>query len=245
MGALFKIQHWPGGGTILTIGLVTEAVLFLMFAFAPQAHDWDWSKVYPQLGSDWEGDDEEIVQPSNKPGVSASASLDKMFDRANIDQTMIDKLGKGMSNLSESVTKIGELGNASVATSEYAKNVKTASQSLMQMNKSYAGVVGSMTEMGKVATDVQQYSQQLQGVTKNLNQLNAVYEMELKDANNHLKSMNKFYSNLASAMENMTEANKDTQQFRSEMSKLNGNLTSLNNVYGGMLSAMKGTPQKA
>jgi len=51
--------------------------------------------------------------------------------------------------------------------------------------------------------------------------------------------MNKFYGNLSSAMENMSEASKDTQQFRDELSKLSKNLTSLNNVYGNMLAAMK------
>jgi len=63
--------------------------------------------------------------------------------------------------------------------------------------------------------------------------------MELQDANNHLRAMNKFYGNLSSAMENMSEASKDTQQFRDELSKLSKNLTSLNNVYGNMLAAMK------
>jgi hypothetical protein len=41
-------------------------------------------------------------------------------------------------------------------------------------------------------------------------------------------------------MEAMSEASRDTQQFKVELSKLTSNLTSLNNVYGSMLSAMKG-----
>ena len=28
VGALFKIQHWPGAGVMLTVGLLTEAVIF-------------------------------------------------------------------------------------------------------------------------------------------------------------------------------------------------------------------------
>ena len=64
--------------------------------------------------------------------------------------------------------------------------------------------------------------------------------MELQDANNHLRAMNKFYGNLSSAMESMADASKDTQQFKEELAKLSKNLGSLNNVYGSMLSAMKG-----
>jgi gliding motility-associated protein GldL len=242
VGALFKIMHWPGAGPMLIVGLGTEAVLFAMFAFAPQAHEWDWSKVYPQLREDYSGSSSEF--PSEDPalakkGKDAVSLLGTMFGKANISQDLVDKLGKGMLSLTENVKSIGELGSVTVATSEYAKNIKVASSSLTEMNKSYANVVTSMSEMSGAANDVKKYSEQLTAVTKNLGALNAVYEMELQDANNHIKSMNKFYSNLSSAMENMTEATKDTQQFKVEMGKLTGNLVSLNNVYGGMLSAMK------
>ena len=32
VGALFKIMHWPGAGIMLTIGLLTEAVIFFFSA---------------------------------------------------------------------------------------------------------------------------------------------------------------------------------------------------------------------
>ena len=39
IGALFKIQHWPLAGTMLTIGLLTEAVIFFFSAFEPLQKD--------------------------------------------------------------------------------------------------------------------------------------------------------------------------------------------------------------
>ena len=33
LGALFKIQHWEGGSLLLTIGMITEAVVFAYSAF--------------------------------------------------------------------------------------------------------------------------------------------------------------------------------------------------------------------
>jgi gliding motility-associated protein GldL len=35
VGALFKIQHWPGAGLMLIVGLGTEAVIFIFSAFEP------------------------------------------------------------------------------------------------------------------------------------------------------------------------------------------------------------------
>ena len=33
IGLLFKIQHWPYGGTFISAGLITEAALFFLLGF--------------------------------------------------------------------------------------------------------------------------------------------------------------------------------------------------------------------
>jgi gliding motility-associated protein GldL len=108
------------------------------------------------------------------------------------------------------------------------------------MNKSYASTVTAMADMANASKDAKEYHTQVQGVTKNLGALNAVYEMELQDANNHVKAMHKFYSNVTAAMESMAKAGDDTKKFSDQMNQLNSNITSLNRVYGNMLAAMRG-----
>ena len=48
IGAMFKIQHWPGAGPMLVVGLSTEAVIFFFSAFEKPHEDPDWSLVYPE-----------------------------------------------------------------------------------------------------------------------------------------------------------------------------------------------------
>lgn len=239
MGALFKIQHYPGADIMLIVGLVTEAVIFFFSAFEPKHLDPDWSKVYPELAEDYSG--AAVVQRTNgAQNGSVTKKFDHMLESAKIGPELIESLGKGMRNLSDSASKMTTLTSAAVATDEYARNVQVASKSLLDMNKSYASTVDAMSEMANASKDAKEYHSQVQSVTKNLGALNAVYEMELQDANSHLKAMNKFYSNISTAMESMSEATKETEQFKGELSKLTGNLTSLNRVYGSMLTAMKG-----
>lgn len=237
VGAMFKIMHWPFAGLMLVVGLSTEAVIFAFSAFQPVHKDPDWSRVYPQLADDYEGYEEEGEVATDG---SLTRKLDDMLSDANLNQDVINRLGAGFSNLASSVTNLKDLTDASVASNEYAQNVKTASSSILEMNKSYARTVDAMSEMANASQDAKEYHSQVQSITKNLGALNAVYEMELADANNHLRAMNKFYSNLSSAMEKMADASKDTETFKTELAKLSGNLTKLNNVYGNMLSAMKG-----
>ncbi len=66
----------------------------------------------------------------------------------------------------------------------------------------------------------QEYQSQVQKMSKNLGALNAVYELELQDANIRLKNMNKFYAHLTSVMEGIAGANKETEQFKEEIAKL-------------------------
>ena len=49
IGALFKIQHWPYGSLILTIGMIVEAIVFTISAFEKSQAELDWSLVYPEL----------------------------------------------------------------------------------------------------------------------------------------------------------------------------------------------------
>ena len=239
IGAMFKILHFEGANEMLMIGLTTEAIIFFLSAFEPPHSEPDWSKVYPELSEDYEGS---ATSPrlSNKPGVSPTQELDKMMEKAKIGPELIESLGKGMKNMAESASKMSTLADAAVATNDYAKNVKSASQSLSEMNKSYASTAQAMAAMADATRDSKEYHTQVQNVTKNLSALNAVYEMELKDADSHVKAMNKFYTNMAGALEGMTQAGEKTKSFANELDKLTGNLTSLNRVYGDMLTAMRG-----
>ncbi len=242
VGAMFKILHLPGASEMLGIGLTTEAIIFFLSAFEPKHKELDWSKVYPELADDYEGGapaPRKAVSGSNQ-GDSVTKQLDKMMESAKIGPELIESLGKGLRNMSESAKGLGQLSNAAAATNDYAENVKKASASLQGLNSSYATTAKAVSEMANASKDAKEFHTQVQAVTKNLGALNAVYEMELQDANSHVKAMNKFYSNVTAAMESMAQAGKDTEQFKAELSKLTSNISSLNKVYGNMLTAMKG-----
>ncbi len=242
LGALFKIQHWDGGSEMLTIGLGTEVVIFLLYALQTltQSADRepDWTRVYPELADDYTGP--AINRVSSGPSSGVTAKLDNMLDNAKISPDVFDSLGKNFKNLSDTVGKLTDITDATVATTDYAKNVKSASVAISDMNKSYGVAINAMSSMADATKDAQSYRDQFQQITKNMGALNAVYELELQDTTKHLKAMNAFYGNLTAAMENMADATKESQVFKAEMNKLTTNISSLNGIYGNMLTAMRG-----
>jgi gliding motility-associated protein GldL len=239
VGALFKILHIEGADLMLMIGLLTEAGIFFLSAFEPPHQELDWSKVYPELSEDYEAP-ATSTRLSNKPGVSLTAQLDASLEKAKIGPELLDSLGKGLNNLAESTKKMGTLADAAVATNDYALNVKKASTQLLEMNKSYDTAIKAVSSMSDASKDAGEYHSQVQKVTKNLAALNSVYEMELKDADSHVKNMNKFYESLTGAMNGLSKVGDNTAKFTNELGKLTDNLTALNTVYGSMLTAMKG-----
>lgn len=244
LGALAKIQHWEWGGPLLTAGLLTEVVIFALYALQtfvqPVAKEPDWARVYPELADGYDGPPISHSIKSPSAGAGLTAGMDKLLADAKVTPDIFDNLGKNLRSLNSTVEKISDISDATVATSEYANNVKSASAAISDMNKSYGVAISAMSSMTDATKDAQQYREQFQQITRNMGALNAVYELELQDTTKHLKAMNAFYSNLSSAMENMADATKESQQFKTEISKLTGNITSLNNVYGNMLSAMRG-----
>lgn len=244
IGALFKIEHLPGASYMLGGGLIVEAALFFLGVFQPaappEAH-YDWEKVYPGLV-----DPNAAPAAKNEPkkddkkSLAALSAIDKMLEESNLNADVFKNFGNGMKSLTTSVGQMKDLTNVSVASDEYTKSLQSATKSITDLNKAYAGVTTAMAQMGDSVKDAKAYHEQIQVITKNLGALNTVYEMELRDANSHLKAMNKFYQNLTVAMESMADASKESQTFKTQMTSLTTNLTSLNKVYGNMLSAMKG-----
>ncbi|MFI5163294.1 MAG: gliding motility protein GldL [Sphingobacteriales bacterium] len=241
IGLLFKIQHWPYGTLFITAGLTTEAALFFLLGFQrerEEAHI-DWTRVYPELSEEFKG---ELPEASPRGvgggGGSNTAALDKMLADAKIGPELIGSLGDGLRTFGDKVATISSVADAGTATSEFAGKIKTASASYDKLSSAFETASQNLAELADSNVDSKAYHEQVNNLAKNLSALNAVYELELQDSSVHLKSMNKFYHNMAATMQNFNESLEDSQQFKTEVTRLAKNLNSLNAIYGNMLSAM-------
>eukprot|EP00389_Voromonas_pontica_P004688 GDKH01006975.1.p1 GENE.GDKH01006975.1~~GDKH01006975.1.p1 ORF type:complete len:226 (+),score=30.45 GDKH01006975.1:24-680(+) len=179
VGALFKIQHWPGADLMLIAGLGTEALIFLVSAFEPPHQEPDWTLVYPELAG---MEPSEASRKETKDQGSISQQLDKMLEEAKVSPDLIGSLGTGLKSLSDNVSSMANLTNASVATSEYTDNVQKASKSLEEVNSSYHRAADAMNTLASVSQGTKDYQDQVEHITaemnrltKNLSSLNTVY----------------------------------------------------------------------
>jgi gliding motility-associated protein GldL len=239
IGALAKLNHYSWASYALFVGLVTEAIIFAISGIIPPEPDYYWEKIYPGL-DEYDGNVAGAAAgAAGKDKKSLSGELDKMFEAAKLDQNLVTRFGDNLRGFSDHINKMGDLANATVASNEFAGAAKTAAGALNGVKDAFSGAADGMSKLAAASGDASKYHEQVQSATKNLAALNAVYELELQDTNNHLKTMNKFITNLGGAMTNLEASLADTDRFKTQMGNLAGNLEKLNNIYGNMLSAMK------
>jgi gliding motility-associated protein GldL len=237
IGLLFKIQHWPNATIFITVGLGTEALLFLILGFDRPHAEIDWTRAYPELSEDFDGElpEKEVKEKSNFP---ATAALDKMLTDAKIGPQLITSLADGLRTFGDKVASISRVTDAGDATMAFTAKLKQATASYDSLNGAFSKATANLTELANSSTDSKAYHEQISALAKNLSSLNSVYELELQDSSAHFATMNKFYQNIAVTMGNFNESLSDSKTFKEEVSRLSKNLTVLNAIYGNMISAM-------
>jgi len=197
VGALFKIIHLPGANQMLTVGLLTEAVIFFFSAFEPPHVEPDWSLVYPELAGMYNDDADDSVLDKRK---TPTERLDEMFEKGNINDEVIGRLGEGLQKLSETANQIGQATEAAVASKEFASSLQSASETARKLND-------VMVQDLNAATN---YSESVAKVTENANALvrsfdesntSAVeFSKQVQELNKRMSNLNKVYGNMLSAM---------------------------------------------
>jgi gliding motility-associated protein GldL len=217
-GAWAKILHKGFADFMLTVGLLTEATIFLVYAFLPPP------------GSEMKGIADALSKSSGAAGNPALASMDKMLQEAEINPANMKRLADNFQRFGTTVEQISDIADVSKATTDYTKKTQEAAAALGQMKDAYVAS----------AATVRNFNEQVQTLTKNLGSLNTIYELELQDTNTHLKAMNTFYSNLVNASQTMQNSADDAKKTQEQIALLAKNLGNLNSVYGNMLAAMQG-----
>lgn len=248
IGAWAKILHLEIANVMITVGLLTEAGIFVISAFEPPAEDLDWTLVYPELA----GLPAEAGKGSSRGGGGAvgnivlkdsvTQELDKMLAEAKIGPELLESLGSSIKRLGDNTNQLADISGASLATDEYVKSVSNASQTVSQLSDSYVKAAESLTGLSVSNSDGQSYGEQLQRVSKNLSALNNVYELQLEGSKDYLEATSKVYGNIAELLNNLGASVEDTKRYKNEIAKLGDNLSALNNVYGNMLTAMNVRP---
>jgi len=181
VGALFKIIHYEigplTGNVMLTIGLVTEAIIFALSAFEPVDDEYDWSLVYPELAGGQAS--AKKGEPKQDAQGMLSQKLDNLLKEAKIDGALISSLGDSIKNFEGAARGMGSTVDSIAATKKYGEELSLAAAQMESLNSLYKVQLESANKQASInqesVENASKLKEQMQSLASNLSSLNGVY----------------------------------------------------------------------
>ncbi len=232
IGALFKIQHWPGAGVALASGLIIESIIFFFSAFEPLHEELDWTLVYPELAG--MSDPDEIDEYKEQAIADRNVGLqkfDELFEQSQINAEDVRSLGKHLNTISTTTETIGDITSASLATKEYFNKMGTAAEKMDNVATAYGTNTGELNE--SVNTLASSY--------KNTASLIDAKGKDIADkfASSSANLTATYEAMSGEVKEEHTNISQSQKQFNQQLEALNKNLADLNLSYTDQVKGSK------
>jgi len=200
LGALTKLINLPGADWLLVVGLLTEAVIFVIYAFLPP----------PDMGT-----------PSSGVGSGATESVVSSMEAAKLDEAAFKKLSTSFEKLNDTAKHLGDLADMAKSSKDFTNNTKDAAIALGTVKDSVASVATNLGSFASASDGVKNLNEQFVTMTKTMEAMNNYYS-KLSEASNAMSSsaadavrakeqislladnltkLNQIYSNMLNAMQ--------------------------------------------
>ncbi|MBN1951246.1 MAG: gliding motility protein GldL [Bacteroidales bacterium] len=215
IGALFKINHWGGGELIITLGLVTEAIIFFFSAFEPLHEELDWTLVYPELAG--LSDPDEIENFKDRKSLEdGGRSVDRIEDvlgQSGINTEALTKLGEGFTRLNKTAEGLSDISQATVATEEFVSHLQGAASAVGGLSETYVSTTENIKQSttsltsayfeaaNKIVSSGNQIANSYEAIANTINEEQKNISLGSKEHEQHIEKLNKSLSDLNAVYE--------------------------------------------
>lgn len=240
MGVLFKLMYWEGANIMLTVGLVTEALIFLMSAFERPLKTYEWDKVIdfengkidlqfdgaPVAGNQATSGVQPANQnlPTNQQGAPAFPGVTNIEGLSDEDA---QKLNMSIQNLTRTASQLNEIASFSLETEKFTASISNISENTSKYAQSQEALIAATANLQtiyqrigedteKIEVNTQEYRTKVERINSNLAGMNSIYEIQLKDI--HAQSVH---------FHNQTEISKKLSE---EMNQVTGEISKLKDI---------------
>ncbi|MDE6176720.1 MAG: gliding motility protein GldL [Paramuribaculum sp.] len=264
-GALFKILHLPGGNTLLSIGMGTEVLMFILTAFDRPAKEYHWEEVFPVLQTknpddrpDFAGGSGSIViggtaaaAPAQRGGVSEAEARRAVGLPEGIDLSEEDarSLSESIARMAAASDQLARMSELTCATQDYLSQMASIASEMEQLREttralnavsetllaSYRAITENSESITQSSTG---YVDQMQALNRNISGLNTIYEIQLKSVSSQLDAIDRVNRGIKDIRDMYEQSSSRSAQYCEETEKMALNMQRLNKVYEQMLRAM-------
>ncbi|MDE7153035.1 MAG: gliding motility protein GldL [Muribaculaceae bacterium] len=260
-GALFKILHLPGGNTLLSIGMGTEVLMFILTAFDRPPRSYNWENVFPAL--DNPDEEEGVITGGIAAGGGSghaagghrhvteaqarrSAGVPDNIDLSEEDTRSLSESIAKMAAASDQLSRMAELTSA---TQKYLDQMAGIAQEMThlrettnQLNQvsdvllnSYKAITDNSETISKAASG---YADEMQNLSRNIGGLNTIYEIQLKSISSQLDSIDRVNRGIKDIRDMYEKSSVQSARYAEETERMARYMQQLNAVYEKMITAM-------
>ena len=208
-GALFKILHLPGGNTLLSIGMGTEVLMFLLTAFDRPPKEYKWENVFPAL------DKKEAEEADEDQEVGVAADTVEPDLDAEMGEATISGSGQGGTII------IGGNYSGSVAA---ATGIGAGAGQSAQTAQPGTAVTAAAVTQATASDATADYATQVAALADDMRRLHESTEA----LNNVSETLLESYRAIT---ENSSDISHTSRGYVDQLSDLNRNIQGLNTIY--------------
>ena len=261
-GALFKILHLPGGNALLSIGMGTEVLMFVLTAFDRPPKEYQWEQVFPVLDSHDDEDRPDFhggggIVISGNAGTSGTAAPTEAQARAAVGlpagielsdedtRSLTDSIAK-MSAAADQLARMAELTSATQryldqmgAIAEEMQHLRDTTEALNRVSDTLLDSYRAITDNSEnITRSSQGYVEQMATLNRNITGLNTIYEIQLKSVSSQLDAIDRVNRGIKDIRDMYEKSSSQSARYCQETEKMARYMEQLNAVYERMITAM-------
>ncbi|MDE6437495.1 MAG: gliding motility protein GldL [Muribaculaceae bacterium] len=248
-GALFKILHLPGGNALLSIGMGTEVLMFVLTAFDRPAKEYRWENVFPALDGQEAEEGSQPAMPLTGHSTAQSAAgvaLPKVGELSADDtRTLSESIAK-MANAAEQLSQMADLAEATRSYLDHMQAIAADMQQLHATTAALNNVSSTLLESYRAITEnsaniseaSRGYVDQMQHLHQNIGGLNTIYELQLRSVSSQIDSIDRVNRGIKDIRDMYEKSAQQSARYCEESEKMARNMQQLNAVYERMVHAM-------
>ena len=263
LGALFKILHMPLGNVLLSVGMGTEVIMFVLTAFDRPEKEYHWEEVFPVLATkdpedrpDFAGGGGIIIggaggDGSGEMSVSASEAknavgLPQGVNLSEADTMSLSESIAKMAAASDQLSRMAELTDATqqylsqmAGISEQMQKLQATTTALNEVSETLLGSYKAITDNSQnISESSTGYVDQMQALNHNISGLNTIYEIQLKSISSQLENIDRVNRGLKDIRDMYEKSAAESAHYCDETEKMARYMKQLNSVYEKMVKAM-------
>ena len=235
-GALFKILHLPGGNALLSIGMGTEVLMFVLTAFDRPPKEYKWEDVFPVLDSRNPDDRPEfgtgggvVIGGQPLSAAAARAAASTPADNLVLNPDGMPSVAGTTQNYLEQM--------ASLASE--MQHLRASTEALNKVSDTLLASYQAITENSEnITRSSQGYVEQMQALNRNITGLNTIYEIQLKSVSSQIDAIDRVNRGIKDIRDMYERSASQSTRFCEETEKMARYMQQLNQVYERMITAM-------